>query len=307
MIDLSRLPVPAVIEPLSHEQLFQGFVTKFLEEWAYARALDPTLPQYDVEPLETDPVVIVGQALSYLRLLDRQRVNDAIKALLAPLSTGTNLDNVVARQGVQRLVVIPATSTSAAVMESDESLLKRYFDSFERFSAGSAARYLYEARTAWPQSQGRTQGLWDARVNGHAVHGRRGDTDIVIAGPFGREATQEELATVRAAVTAPWVQPEAVAVTVVNAKRHEYSVHLTLEVPRGPDPELIRNEAVARVERAAEARAIIGGELPPAYLAGAAYGPSIIRVHDAASVVFDADLYTIPVMTGLTVNVEVRA
>ena len=40
-------------------------------------ALDIT---YDVSRLETDPAIIIGEAISYLRLLDRARVNDAAKA-----------------------------------------------------------------------------------------------------------------------------------------------------------------------------------------------------------------------------------
>jgi len=191
LVDLSRIPLPDIIEPLSYNLLFAGFQERFSLAWASARAVDANLPPYDVTLLETDPAMIVGQAWSYLRLLDRRRVNDVIAALLAPLAKGADLDNVVARQGVTRRVIREATSDSPALLESDASMLRRYFDSFERASAGSAARYLFEARSVWPQSEDRQFGLWDARVLGHAVHGRRGDTDIVIIGPFGRPATEE--------------------------------------------------------------------------------------------------------------------
>lgn len=299
MIDLSRLPPPVAIEDLSYEQIYQRFMGRFVEEWANARLLDGSLPQYDVQTLETDPVVIVGQAISYLRLLDRQRVNDGIAALMAPLASNANLDNIVARQGIERLVTIPATSTTPAVLESDAQLLRRYLLSFERPSAGSSNRYLFEAWSAWPA-------MLDVRVNGFAVHGRRGDVDIVIAGPDGATPTQPERALVRTAVTHPSVQPEAIAVTVLAATRREYGASFVIEVPPGPDPELVRQEALKRVQGAADARMLINGEIPAGYLVGAAYGASIIAVRDLAPVTFAPDPYTIPVMTGLSVVVEVR-
>lgn len=298
-IDLSRLPLPAAIEPLDFETLYAVFLERFLAYWDEARESDPSLPPFDVHPLETDPVATVGQAWSYLRLLDRARVNDAIKAVLAPYAQGADLDNVVARQGLARLVLAPATPTSAAVMETDVALLRRYLLSFERPSAGSRNRYLLEAWTAWPQ-------MLDARVNGHAVHGRRGDVDILIVGPDGREATDDEKRAVRSAVHSPNVQPEAVSVTVLGATRLEYSVDFTIEVPQGPDPELVRQEVADRILAASGARMVIGGEIPAGYLASAAYGASVIRVRDNAPVVVPYSPQIVPVLTGMQIEVEVR-
>ena len=299
-IDLSRIPAPAAIEALDYETLLSAVVTRFKAFWADARQTDPSLPDYDVDMLETDPAMIVGQVFAYLRLLDRQRVNDGIKALLAPFAQGTDLDNIVARQGIARLTVIPATANEPAVMETDIALLRRYLLSFDRPSAGSAARYLYEAWTAWP-------GMRDARVNGFKVHGRRGDTDIVIIGPDGDLATPEQRGLVSDAVRADHVKPEAVSVSVLDATRVEYAISLTIEVAPGPDPEIVRQEAIARITSAALARMLIGGEIPPGLLKGAAYGASVISVTDHAPVTIAADPYSVPVMTSLNVAVEVRS
>lgn len=306
MIDLSRLPLPAAIEAIDNEAMFSLYVDRFLVAWAAERTIDPTLPDFNVLTLRSDPVAITLRTLAFLRLLDRQRVNDVVKALLAPLAGGSDLDNVAARQNVERLVIVPASGQTPAVLESDASLLRRYLLSFERASAGSRNRYLYEAHTAWPQSADLTNGLWDAKVNGWREHGRRGDTDIVIIGPAGRLATDGEKKLVRDAVTHPSVQPEAVAVTVLNAQRAEYAVDLVIEVSSGPDAELVRLEAVSRVTNAATSRVQIGGEIPAGYLAGAAYGASVIRVRDNAPVAIAADAYTVPVMVGCSIAVEVR-
>ncbi|PWV97706.1 phage-related baseplate assembly protein [Hoeflea marina] len=299
-IDLSRVPVPAIIEPLNAQSLIAQFIARFTAIWEDARADNPTLPAYDVEQLETDPVIIVGQAFAFLRLLDRQRVNDGIKALLATEAKGTNLDAVVARQNVERLTITPANGSTPAVMENDASLLRRYLLSFDRAAAGSRDCYLYQAFTAWPQ-------MHDARVNGHAIHGRRGDTDVVIIGPMGAIPSPAERALVTAAVLADHVKPEAVSVAVIDATPLEYSVEMVIEVPPGPDAEIIRSEVIERVRSAGAARMLIGGEIPAGLLSGAAYGPNVIKVRDLAPVEIAADPYTVPVLTSIAITLEIRA
>ncbi len=306
VIDVSRLPAPEIIEALDFETLLAAFKTRFLTFWNTQRAIDPSLPAYDTLDLETDPAVIVGEAWSYLRLLDRQRVNDGYRALLAPLATGSNLDVIAATRNVERLTVQPATSTTPAVMESDPSLLLRYMLSYDVPAAGSAGRYLFDAWSAWPHGEDGS-GMHDARVNGYAIHGRRGDSDLVITGAGGRVPTTEEILTVRAAVTDINRAPDGVAITVMAAQRVEYAVSLVVEVPgNGPAPEAVRAEAEERVRAAAAGRMLIGGEIPEGLLAGAGYGANVIRVRDLAPVVIVANAYKIPVMTSLSVTVEVR-
>lgn len=293
VIDLSRIPAPAAIEALDYETLLAAGISRFLDRWEVERALDPTLPDYDVEKLETDPAITLLQAWSYLRLLDRTRVNDAIMAVLAAFAKGTDLDNVVARQNVARL------ETAPGVPETDAQLLRRYLLSFGRAAAGSADRLAYDALTAVPA-------LIDVRVNGFAVHGRRGEIDVVIAGADGL-TTPEQLAAVRAAVTSAAAKPEAVGVFVLPAERVTYTVAQSIAVPVGPDAELVRLEAVARVRAAADERRMIGQRVPRDLLAGAAFGQSIATVtHQAPSSDIVASAYQIPVCTGIAVTAEVQ-
>jgi phage-related baseplate assembly protein len=306
-IDISRLPAPDAIEALDFEALYAAFKVRFLAFWETQRAINPALPAYDVQSLETDPAGIVGEAWSYLRLMDRQRVNDAFRALLAAYAKGSNLEGIAAGRNLARIVIVPATSSAAAIMEGDDALLRRYLLSFDVPASASAGRYLYDAWTAWPQSADKTLGLWDARVNGRAIHGRVGDTDVVVIGPEGRLPTPAELASVRAAVTHPNRAPEAVAISVMAASRVEYAVSLVLEVPAvGPSPDVLKAEAIKRVTAAANDRTLIGGEIPAGLLSGSAFGVGIIKVRDRAPVVIEPDPYRVPVMTALTIDVEVR-
>ncbi|MGY6246203.1 baseplate J/gp47 family protein [Bosea thiooxidans] len=294
VIDLSRVPAPNAIEPLDFETLVAAFKSRFLDWWEIERERDPTLPAYDVGDLETDPAIIVGQAWSFLRLLDRQRVNDAVKAVFAPLAKGADLDVIAARQNVIRL------ETSPGVMETDAQLLNRYLLSFGRASAGSADRLLFDAYTAWPA-------MLDARVNGWAVHGRRGETDIVIAGPGGM-VTPSQLATVRAAVTSASAKPEAIGVFVLAAEVRHYNVQQEIRVPVGPDAELVRLEAVARVRAAADERRLIGGTVQRDLLAGVVFGASIVSAsHIAPPSDVVCTAYQIPICSEIETTVEVAA
>lgn len=304
-IDLSRVGVPPVIEVLDFEVMLGAAIDRFMVDYEAARVRDPSLPAYTVEMLQTDAVVVELRTWSNLRLYDRQRVNDAIDGLLAVRAKGGNLDTIVAGRNIERLTISPADGNTAAVMEGDAALLRRYLLSFDAPASGSAGRYLFDAWSAWPQSADKTLGLWDARVNGRAVHGRRGDTDVVVIGPAGRLPTELELSTVRAAVTDPNRAPEAVAISVMAATRAEYQVQLWIKVAQGgATGELIRQEAVDRVRAAAIARTRIGGEIPAGLFVGAAYGDGVISVRELDPVVVAADPYTVPVMTDVIVGIE---
>lgn len=298
-IDLTRLPAPAAIETLSYDNLRSAFIARFTAKWDELRANDPTLPTYDVGALEIDPVVIAAETWTELRVLDRQRVNDALLALLVAKAAGANLDNIVARIDVERLVVLPATGTDPAVMESDARLLQRYLLAFSRPAAGSADRYLYEALTAWPL-------MLTGRVIGRAVHGRKGDVDIVIAGPGGRDATDDEMALVRAACTSTQVKPEATSVSIIRAVRNVYSIAGKITIPSGPDANAVKAEAAARLLAAATDRMLIGVEVPVSALAGAAYGTSVARVDlTAPASDIPAQPYAIPVPGAVSLTTEV--
>lgn len=306
-IDLSRLDAPQAIETISAEALYADYRARFAAAWDALRIRYPDLPVHDTVLLETEPAAVVGQVFSSSRRNDRQRVNDGLRALLAPLASQSDLAVLVASRNIERLTIVPASSTAAAIMESDTSLLRRFLLSFDEPCAGSAGRYLFDAWSAWPQNEDRTLGLWDARVNGWAIHGRRGDSDLVVVGPFGRAPTTEELSAVRASVAHPNRAPEAVAISVLAATRVEYEVRLHLEVPgNGPSPAVVKAEAEARVNKAATDRILIGGEIPAGLLPGVAYGDGIIKVTDLDPVTIAPDPYKVPVMTGLTVTVEVR-
>lgn len=289
-IDFSRLPLPQLIEEIDYEAIRTRY-------WDDVIGKNPKLS--NARPLEQSPANMILGAQAYGEMLLRSRINAAARSVLAPFAKGSDLDAVAARMGIHRLTLVPASADVPAVMETDDQFLRRYILSFDRPSAGSADRYLFEAYTACPD-------MHDVTVVGRSIHGRRGDVDVVVSGVNGADPTPEHIARISAAVNASHVKPEATNVTVLKAVRFEYAVHLGIYIPRGPDATLIRSEAESRIWAAANDRKFIGSEVPLTLIDGSAYGPSVVRVerfapeHD-----LEGDPYAIPICTSVTVDVEV--
>ena len=66
-------------------------------------------------------------------------------------------------------------------------------------------------------------------------------------------------------------------------------------------------DARARVKAAADARLKIGAQVPFWSVAGAAYGPNVIRVASPSVVDVAANPYAIPVCTGIQITPNVIA
>ena len=93
VIDLSKLPIPKVIEELDYEQLFQEYLQDF------------TSRDRDYDALvESDPAIVLLETMAYRELLLRKRINEAATASLLAFATGSDLDQIVAEYGVERLV-----------------------------------------------------------------------------------------------------------------------------------------------------------------------------------------------------------
>lgn len=299
-INVSTLPAPTAIEPLDFASLKAGFNERFMLAWNSERGADPTLPAYDTLELDSETIAATQQAWNFLRLLDRARVNDAVRAVLPAFSAGTDLDNLVAKQNIERLVVTPATEQTPAVMENDAALLRRYLASFDAPAAGSTDGYIFRAATAWPA-------LHDCAVNGYAVHGRTGDIQIVVAGPGGRIPTADELTLVRGAVTAEDAKSAGMPVSVVAARRHEYVVQLHLRMIKGAEPSAVIATARGKVLTAANYLTRIGQEVPIWSVAGMAYSQNVNNVAVVEPVAdIPADPNVIPVCTGVEITAEVR-
>lgn len=93
ILDLSKLPVPDVLETLDFEDEYASILERFRGamggQWSAA--------------LESDPVVKEFELFAYELITLRARVNAAARAVLLASSTGNDLDHVLALLGAERL------------------------------------------------------------------------------------------------------------------------------------------------------------------------------------------------------------
>jgi phage-related baseplate assembly protein len=136
-IDLTQLPLPQIVEPLSYEFILDALKEQ-LEE------LDPKFTR--TTWLESDPMYKLMQLFAYRELSLRQRINEALRGVLLATSMGDDLRNLVVLLGV-----VPNDNPDTGEIESDESLRQRALQALTGFStAGPNRAYVYHALSADP-------------------------------------------------------------------------------------------------------------------------------------------------------------
>ena len=92
-MNLKKLPYPNVIEVLKYDEILNNVKNLFKEH----------LTDDEISLLESDNYSALLETLAYRELLLRARINDSVKAMLLPFSSGSDLDNIVAIYGIERL------------------------------------------------------------------------------------------------------------------------------------------------------------------------------------------------------------
>ena len=101
-----------MVEDIDYETLLKEYYSQFLAK----------NPNYD-GLVESDPAIILLQAIAYREMMLRHRINEAAKANLLAYATASDLDQKVAGYGVARLMG-----------EDDDRLRKRCQLSLEGYS-----------------------------------------------------------------------------------------------------------------------------------------------------------------------------
>jgi len=268
-IDLSQLPAPNVVEALDFETLLQARKVALValypadQQAAITRTLE----------LESEPIVKLLQENTYRELILRQRINEAAKATMVAWATGGDLDQLGMNNGVTRLVLTPADSSTlpptAAVMEKDEDFRMRIAQAFEGLSvAGPAGAYEYHARSA------------DGRIaDVSATSPAPAEVLITVLSREGRgEASAALLSAVNIALNDENVRPVADRVSVQSANIVEYSVDATLFLYPGPEAEPIRAAAEARLAAFVTAQSRLGRDIRRSALFAALHVEGVQRV-----------------------------
>ncbi|MBS9764346.1 hypothetical protein JR041_26630, partial [Pseudomonas mosselii] len=107
-VDLSQLPEPAIIAEPDFEAILADTKAMMIASYpaeqreAVSAALE----------LESEPLNVIAQTMSFREMLLRQRVNEGARACMLSHSAGTDLDNLAGNMNTKRLVITPATDTT---------------------------------------------------------------------------------------------------------------------------------------------------------------------------------------------------
>ena len=303
-IDLSRLPAPDAIQGLNYDQTAADRIAELKARLAAAGVT------WDVNGLETDPLVITEEHASYYDMLLRARVNDAVKATLLAYAEKKDLDHIAAEMGVERKVLVPADPNAIppteAVMEKDEDLRRRRQLVIEAFStAGPEGAYVFFGLSGHPHA------LDVAVYDPHSGLCNDGEVLCVVASSQGdgvpADAVLDSIAdtldarTIKYAVTAERtraitrrqkLRPLTDKVIVEACSTLDYSLSIVLKIPYGPAPELVIAEARKRLDAYLASRRQIGRIISDTAIAAA------VHVADASGVAMVDDANIVPVVGG---------
>ncbi|WP_321939806.1 baseplate J/gp47 family protein [Paraburkholderia sp. J8-2] len=214
LIDLASLPVPDVLEILDFETIYAERKASLVSLW-------PEDEQAEIAAtveLESEPLARLLQENSYRELVWRQRVNDAVRAVMLAFAKGNDLTQRAALFGLQRLIVTPADTANsiAEVDEDDDDLRLRVQLAPQGFSvAGPAAAYESKALAV----DGR---LLDATV----TRPQPGDVLVTLLSREGDGSVDDELcAAVTTALSAEDQRPMNDTVYARSAEIITYRIH----------------------------------------------------------------------------------
>ena len=264
-VDLSQLPEPAIIAEPDFEAILAD--TKAMMIAAYP-AEQREVVSAALE-LESEPLNVIAQTMSFREMLLRQRVNEGARACMLSHSAGTDLDNLAGNMNTKRLVITPATDTTDAVMESDTSLRLRAQRAYDGLSvAGPSGAYEYFARSA--------SGLVrDAR----AISPSPANVTVSILSTEGDgTATEALLNTVRSVLNAEDTRPVADRLTVQSARIVTWRLNAKLYFYPGPESEPILAAAESSFRKWLAEQGLIGQDVALSAIAATLHVHGVQRV-----------------------------
>ncbi len=246
-INLSLLPAPDVIEVKSIATILAEIKAAFLDD----------LPGYDVDN-PADPAVKVMEIAAMRETLIRQRINEAIKAILLPWATGADLQALGALFNLAKLDG-----------ETDDAYRERIQLAPDGFStAGPQDAYEFHARSAHPD-------VADAA----ATSPEPCEVVIAVLSKLGDGTpTGPVLAAVTGAVNDRKVRPLADRVEVIPAEILDYAIAGTLYFYDGPDRAIVMAEALSRLTQYVAAMRKIGRDITRSGLIAALHAEGVQRV-----------------------------
>ncbi|MCG7560762.1 baseplate J/gp47 family protein [Pseudoalteromonas sp. McH1-42] len=256
--DLSRVPLPELLQDVDFEQEFKEIKQRFLTAH----------PHYaDALALESDPLTALLQTLAYQQVLHTQQANDAVRGVMLATATGADLDAIASRYNLLR-----------GDAEEDSRFRQRIQLAFDGLNtAGSASAYTFHALSL------------DTRIRDVTVSSPAPcDIALTILSTEGDgtppQALLEKVGKHFAAQG--WehqggsqVRPLGDRVTVRAAEIVPFTVKAELVVLPGPSANAIRQAAEAALQDYLVSRQALGKKVTRAGLFAALHREGVDEVH----------------------------
>lgn len=286
LTDLNQLPPPDAI----HRPAFDDLVAQFKADYLSNIRADNMLLAGQVEAtLDKPGELLTKMCETFVQHLlnEIERRNQQARQLLPAYANGSNLDNLVAHQGLERQVITEGDANAFPpvdpVMESDDALLLRYILQPHAPAAGSRAQYrasiltLDEKPVITVDKPGANQVTltytfdpagWAAKIkdgNGHQT--APGQVLVTVLARDGDGVPDADLLQ---AVTDHFarddVGPGTDQVTVQGAEILPYTVDVTAYIGRGPDIDAVQGPMVSAVQEYALQQHRLGADVQPDYI-----------------------------------------
>ncbi len=274
LIDLSKVPVPDIIEVPDFEEKYQALKDMLVN-------LDPEYSQ--ALSLESDPAARLLQVFAYREMYLTARINDATRANILASAKREDLDGLASRYNIERLTIQPANPDAnppePAAMEDDEALRRRVQMAFDGLNtAGSIDGYIFHAlganglvRDALATSPQPTEielTILSNEGNGHS------SAELIesVRAHFGISADgNQQLGTSK-------IRPQGDRVSVQSASIISYQVEATIYLQQGPDASVIRQQAIAAAQKYADEQHRLGADITRSGLYRALHQPGVDNV-----------------------------
>ncbi|ADT95059.1 baseplate J/gp47 family protein [Shewanella baltica] len=249
LIDLSKVPVPDIIQPLSFEQRFAALKQLLID-------IDPSYEA--VVALESDPVTKLLQVFAYREMHLVAQINDATRGNILASSTGNNLIALGSRYDLAPLVIQAGNPTAVPpipeILEDEQSFKRRVQMAFDGLNtAGSIDGYIFfalgadgrvaDAKAVSPEPCEMVVTILSIEGNGTVSN----ELLIKVRDVFGMSADGLSQSN-----TPSKVRPQGDRVTIQGSGIVNYSVQAVLQLLPGPDAQVVlaaANQALALYQK----------------------------------------------------------
>lgn len=270
IIDMSKLPAPAVVVVPKFETILSALKADLVA----AMPAEARSAVSDTLALESEPLTKWLERLAYQLVVERSDRNDSAHAVMLAYARGSDLDQLAALFGVQRLVITPAQPSAIppleAVMEDDDVFRARIQLAPKSFSvAGPTGAYVFHAKSA------------DGQVlDASATCPEPGTVLISVLARYADGSPDQVLLDkVMAAVSADDVRPLSDRVLVQPAQILPYVIKATIYTLPGPDATSVLSNAKQRTQDYAALMHMMGRSPTLSGIYAAMHIEGVHRVH----------------------------